>query len=351
MAGAPPSDGGPSVGGQCRRCQKPAGSDTCRVPHPVHLREDCGGCSFQGRREHSFLCRACGQSYSLVSHMNAEGQNGKEEIEGARWCFSGRHTTAPLPPSDQRRVDLSAVALVVGPQLQAQLDELSSEVVTLTVSSAVCFDSSHSFTLNKVLPNLKELHLTDVNFKRVVLTPDTTPQLQKLMLQNVPDDCDLRIVCPRLREVSMHFWRSEDKPEVVSDMLRAATQLERFQSYKLWSNERLEFASPVLQSIIIHRSDSLESLSIWAPVLTELRLQGCFSLDSIEFLNTHPLAAELTAAAACRAPLVVSTVNSNLGAAAKRALQAHPRAVKSDSRFEGPMAATESYFASLHRSL
>jgi hypothetical protein len=112
---------------------------------------------------------------------------------------------------------------------------------------------------------------------------------------------------------------------------------------------------PALRSTSILRSDTLESVSIWAPNLTSLRLHGCFSLERIDFPRTHPLAATLPAGYVCPQPLQVraprarplglraevvnvcpraprplvqvSTENSNLGAAAKRALRAHPRVV------------------------
>lgn len=147
----------------------------------------------------------------------------------------------------------------------------------------------------------------------MVLTEATTPQLRSLQLQNVPESCDLVIRCPELRDVSLHYWRADEKPHVVADMLAAATKLETFDSYKLWSNGALRFASNELTSIDLHRTDSLQALSIWAPKLTHLGLQACYSLDKLEFLTEHPLAAQLPAGFACAAPLRVVTENANLG--------------------------------------
>ena len=79
-----------------------------------------------------------------------------------------------------------------------------------------------------------------------MLTPDTAPQLRVLRLEeNVPDDCDMRVVCPELREASRLYLRGQT--HMVDAMLAAATKLERFDSYKLWSNDSLAFESPNLK--------------------------------------------------------------------------------------------------------
>ena len=315
------------------------------MPHPVDLRQDCGGLFSAGVSTRSFYCEACKQPYRLVSEMRPGGTSGPETLQGALWCFDGQHSAAPLPASDKRRVVPHTVALEAGPGLQAQLDNLPADVETLTVSSG-CYDDRLQFRLDKRLPKLRKLHLIDVCFGKIKLTPETTPALRELRLQNVPEKCDMEIVCPELRDVSLHYWMAHGKPQVLDNMLSAATKLESFDSYKLWSNTALCFASPELTSIDLHRADSLEFVSIWAPRLTSLRLQGCYSLDEIDFPDTHPLAALLPAGFACRQPLEVITLNSNLGAKAVRALRAHPRAVKTRPD-DGPMAPTESVFASM----
>jgi len=282
----------------------------------------------------------------LVSKLRPDGTEAPETLQGALWCFEGRHSAAPLPVSDRRRVVPHTVALEAGPGLQLKLDSLPADVETLTVTSAI-YDEAATFRLDKRLPKLRKLHLIDVSFGKVTLTPETTPELRELRLQNIPNTCDITIVCPELREVSLHYWRAHDKPHVVENMLRAATKLESFDSYKLWSNGALSFASPALTSIDLHRADSLESVSIWAPRLTMLRLQGCYSLNDIEFPATHPLAASLPAGFAFREPLQVITTNANLGPKAMRALREHPRATKTRLDYDGPMSATESVFASM----
>ncbi len=56
--------------------------------------------------------------------MNGNGGRAPPQVEGAEWCFDGRHSAAPLPASDLRRVMPHTVALEAGPGLQAQLDAL-----------------------------------------------------------------------------------------------------------------------------------------------------------------------------------------------------------------------------------
>jgi hypothetical protein len=93
--------------------------------------------------------------------------------------------------------------------------------------------------------------------------------------------------------------------------MKAGTLLILGSRYKLWV-DRLNFASNELTSIDLHRSDSLEWLTLWAPNLRSLGLQACYGLDHIAFLETHPFAARLPSGHA--GPLLqVSTLNSNLG--------------------------------------
>lgn len=158
-------------------------------------------------------------------------------------------------------------------------------------------------------------------------------------------------MCPELREASLLYWRGQT-PDVVDAMLAAATKLEKFDSYKLWSNDSLAFASPNLKEIWIHRSDCLTELSIWAPNLTSLRLQGCYDLEAIEFPASHPLQASLPRGwRRCAEPLVVDTLNSNLGEEALAALRAHPRAVMGQAEPDGPVNPLEAYFASMRSAM
>lgn len=244
-------------------------------------------------------------------------------VGGDAWCFSGAHSAGPLARDDLRRVYPHAVALTVSPRLQAELDALPTDVEQLSIFSTGTFDESLLVSLDRPLPQLRELKLIDVAFARLVLTAETAPKLRTLTLQNLPEGCDAVITPPQLRSVSWHYWSGP--PEVADAMLAAATQLVAFDSYKFRANESLVFASPALLSIDLHRAELLGELTIWAPQLRQLRLQGCYGLDVIRFPADHPLAAALPPDFRCTAPLEVNAQNANLGPAAKAALRAHPR--------------------------
>lgn len=324
----------------CTRCRSSEWSGLCQVPHAVHLRQDRGGLFSRETLENNFFCGACSSDFSLVTHRDS----GMTEVRGAKWCFEGKHTHAELPPTDQRRVFAKAVALEFGPSLQQQIDELPLDLETLTISSLGYYDSSLNFVLDRPLPTLQRLQLVDIHFTKINLIPALTPNIRTLRMQNVPEDCELTVKLPELRQVEVHYWSGNESS--IREMLATATKLESFNSYKLRSNQHLDFASPELTSIDLHRSDTLSSVSIWAPKLIHLGLQACYNLQNIEFLDSHPLSSKLPTSFACRAPLVVNTANALLSFRAKRALHDHPRAVPAAQRHPG--LATESTFAQMH---
>jgi hypothetical protein len=168
----------------------------CRVPHPVHRRQvRMSRSTVGGGMVSECSCEACGGSYQLRGD------------EATSFCFDGVHTTAPIPRQDERRVDPNACHLVAGPQLQAQIERLPEtmpDVRTLTInSSSGGYNEELGATLCVRLPNLRELQLNDVAFDKITLTPETTPDLQMLKMQNVPNESD-----PGLRTgLASTLWR------------------------------------------------------------------------------------------------------------------------------------------------
>ena len=340
------------VGGflTCTRCQEPcAPGSKCRVAHPPHLRQELGMMSGPDGLRASYGCAACEQQYDVVTPWKSKAGGttdglGESHVQGAKWCYAGVHTTAPMPKSDQRRVHTGTVALTAGPSLQAEIDALPTTVQTLTITSGTGFyDDDLSVSFERHLPELRELQLVDVAFSTLVLTEALTPALESLRMQNVPDDCELTLELPRLKDVSIHFLSECD--EVINAMLSHATSLESFDSYKLWVSE-LHFASNELRSVDLHRSDALDTLTLYAPNLERLGLQACYGLDHLTFHDTHPTLSALLPAGYLPPPtLEVNTTNANLGARARRALREHPRVVKSATRHQG--MPTEAHFAGL----
>eukprot|EP00288_Rhodomonas_lens_P007864 CAMPEP_0177723678 /NCGR_PEP_ID=MMETSP0484_2-20121128/18335_1 /TAXON_ID=354590 /ORGANISM="Rhodomonas lens, Strain RHODO" /LENGTH=272 /DNA_ID=CAMNT_0019236119 /DNA_START=420 /DNA_END=1234 /DNA_ORIENTATION=- len=271
-----------------------------------------GGMSGGGEMNSHKFCSACEQQFTVVTrddHPDREPQ-----IKGPKWCFSGNHTTLPLAATDKRRCFPNTVALQVGPRLQEEI-EAAPEGREGADDPNGGYDDSLRVVLDQRLPALEELQLVDVSFCKICLTEATTPKLQSVRLQNVPDACELKLSLPELRSFSIHYWNGDSG--IINSMLQAATHIESFDSYKLWVDE-LHFASNALTDIDLHSSDSLDTLSIWAPNLARLGVQACYGLNNIRFLDTHPLAAALPPD---HTPprIQVNAANACLGRAAKRA--------------------------------
>lgn len=138
---------------------------------------------------------------------------------------------------------------------------------------------------------LFELGLDGESHFKLHLTAELTPKLTELELRSLPDKCEFHVVLPTLKKFSIdHFAPGHPDGDTgsINRMLAAATKLEIFDAYKLRVVKELNFASNHLKSIVLHRSDSLKVLSIWAPNLEHLSLQGCYSFDRIRILTSHP---------------------------------------------------------------
>jgi hypothetical protein len=317
-------------GEKCTRCLGICNDGLCLVPHPVMERDfTCSTMSSEGFEE-SFFCRACEQTYSLVTTR----PGGKKHQSGPRYCYEGKHTTAPLAKGDARRVQPRSVYLMESSNLQRQIMDIPEDTFNLFITQADgAFNPADKWVFERKLPNLRELRLENVRFSRLVLNSELTPNLRKLKVVNLGDTCDIRVQCPKLRDISIHHLSPNEggrDAEQINEMLRHATQLVRFDSYKLWVRRPLEFASNHLKSIYVQRSDGVEGLRIWAPNLKMLTLQANYQLEFIKFLEDHPLKASLPEG---HVPpkLEVSTINCILTPTAKRDIEAHPTAViKSD---------------------
>mmetsp|Transcript_28825 Transcript_28825/g.72398 ORF Transcript_28825/g.72398 Transcript_28825/m.72398 type:complete len:112 (+) Transcript_28825:310-645(+) len=109
--------------------------------------------------------------------------------------------------------------------------------------------------------------------------------------------------CPQLRELSIFYWNGGDWGWLIN-LLRSATMLEKFDSYKLRVG-CLRFGSNALRSIRLHRAELLTYLALWAPRLENLDLQAAYDLECVEFVDHPALRAQLPAGFTCSAPLRV----------------------------------------------
>mmetsp|Transcript_11687 Transcript_11687/g.14572 ORF Transcript_11687/g.14572 Transcript_11687/m.14572 type:complete len:157 (-) Transcript_11687:413-883(-) len=90
----------------------------------------------------------------------------------------------------------------------------------------------------------------------------------------------------------------------IRDMLRSATNLVKFLSYDMQIKGQLQFASNVLKSLTVIRSNCVEKVSVWAPKLEEFTWRSCDygynersdevdtdHMDGVEvlLLDDHPL--------------------------------------------------------------
>jgi len=92
-------------------------------------------------------------------------------------------------------------------------------------------------------------------------------------------------------------------------MLDIAKKLVTFDAYKLRVGPSLVFASNDLQFINLYRAERVMEVTIWAPRLRELSLQGCFSLTRVKILSDHALRTpDITELSTVR----VNTTNANL---------------------------------------
>jgi hypothetical protein len=297
-------------------------------------------------------CTACHQSYCIITKRPfdlmtglpkplASGESAPEPIiEGPSRCFVGVHTAEELPCNDRRRTFASAVTLKSSSRLQEDIDLLPATVRILAVvkGDASCGSSGaapQALTLARHLPDLEDLSLLDCDFERIVLNGELTPSLRHLRIKNVPNKCSLSIELPSLKSVSIHGLHETDgvlvsRCDVVNTMLRHATSLETFESYKLWV-EDLHFASNELVEVDLHRADALSTLRLFAPNLRKLNLQGCYQLDRIYFEEEKPEALANLAQGSSPPRLDVNTTNARLGRHAKAALKKHPNLVECSS--------------------
>ena len=328
----------------CARCGASMADGGCRVPHPLHLLVDTGSAFGSGESRKSHSCRACGQDYTMVSRLDAAGNElGAPRCEsGTPLCFSGAHTLGPLAADDERRVWRDLADVVADADVQDAIDALDADVRLVKVRSAQWYDDSITPTFARPLARLEVLQLIDVAFRRVALTPETTPALRELEMQNVPEDCEICVRCPELRKVAIRYYPGDEG--WVQAMLDHAPKLRTFDSYKLQRARQLQFAGPELELIDLHRTDCLGALSVWAPRLRHLGLQAAYSLEVLEFPETHPVYSRELPASHVPTPFGVNTMNSCLGEAAKNALRANPRARRAAAAHRG--MPTEAMFAS-----
>ena len=234
--------------------------------------------------------------------------------------------------------------------------EKQADVITLQIDGA-CKPA----TLCHRLTNLTTLRLYECGdvwaenpHLKLHLTAKLTPNLADVELRSLPDNCDFRVVLPTLKRFSVeHFAPGHPDGDTgsINAMLAAATKLEVFDTYKLRAVTQLKFASNNLRYISLHRSESLKVLSIWAPNLKQLDLRGCYSLDRIAILTSHPSLSRDLQRSHEPTTFSVNTRNANLGPSARAALENNRRcAIMENKPTNDPLNLLEAMMGAMART-
>ena len=313
---------------KCIRCLKTVDvAHQCTVPHPTHLLDDCGAQYGGGSNKWMYSCKACGGSFTKES-SDYNGQDTAPITVGPKFCYQGPHTIKPLKDTDERRVFDDMLVLYPGPNLQKQIDDIPNtmpNVRLLVIQSGGGYDDSKGVSLQVCMPKLETLKLIDVCFSKVTLNTMFTPLIEELFMQNIPDECELTVQLPELKSFSMHYYGPPDDDTWIHDMLSTAKKLRTFDSYKLRVGPELHFAGNDIESIRLHRAELLMSLSLYAPNIQDLNLQGCYGLDGeLKILDSHP---NFTRPAGRGSRFTVNTVNACISQSIVRTLENSSRFV------------------------
>ena len=149
------------------------------------------------------------QTYKTkVEWTGSNDRNKKPELVGPQFCFQGQHCLDPLPPEDTRTTNPFTRTIVASPTAQAEIDSLKPDVRLLNIVSSQNYDESIEldFAPATALPNLEEVQLTDVAFRKIRLTRATAPSIKKFTMQNVQGHCDLQLDLPELEECIVRFY-------------------------------------------------------------------------------------------------------------------------------------------------
>jgi hypothetical protein len=151
--------------------------------------------------------------------------------------------------------------------------------------------------------------------RKIVLNPELAPNLTNLKLESFQEQagwfqsdfeqCAVQVECPKLECCEINSYTT-DNFSWFHHMLETATHLETFLSRDLGaSSMRLE--SNHLTHVHVQRGYMLKSLTIWAPRLQQLFLEGPRGMEHLELLESHP-----TMARALPANFHLSTVETCL---------------------------------------
>lgn len=294
----------------------------CQVPHPDYLLREIRTRVSAAETRGEFHCSACDQHYTKCQVRGDTTTT--YEPETAQWCFQGPHTIEAI--DDKRRVCKENITIYADPEdttetFQAKLDAMdASKVRVLVIKFWAGCDDKIKPQLDLEMPLLEEVQLENVDFTKISFTAAKTPLLKRIVMAGVPDDCDIEISCPLLEDFSASFHWGDCY--WLDDMIKAAKGLKYYSSYKL-GVEELALKGKHLEEISIRRNDVLQKVSISAPKLQHLYLQGCYSLEKLLLVEGKK-----------QTKFTVDTTNSCLSGQVERTLQRSKNAIWKEHKLE-----------------
>ena len=112
------------------------------------------------------------------------------------------------------------------------------------------------------------------------------------MIGHQPQDNEWELNLPNLEE--FHMENHEPPVENFARAMVNCPRIKTFYAHKYWHNDKLPgLYLPNCSRFIFRRGDRTLGLRVYLPKVQELTLDGCYGLDSFEFiLEGHPAHAE-----------------------------------------------------------
>ncbi|XP_070195959.1 uncharacterized protein [Littorina saxatilis] len=142
-------------------------------------------------------------------------------------------------------------------------------------------------------PNLETLDVNCQAVKAFNFQAKDYPKLRHLTMENVVGNIEcFDFDLPCLETISLQFVEVVD-PAGFGKSISRSPRLTSFSSYKLWGlyvggGKYHTLVLPNCHSLSLYRSDDLDRLKLWAPMLTSLDLQACYGLREVIILNRKP---------------------------------------------------------------
>jgi len=183
---------------------------------------------------------------------------------------------------------------------QNTFEKLSSSVIGQNMVCLSCMpqyqNCSFKIDFSKViLPQLKNFDLRCQGFKAIHFTKENTPMIESISVDQ-PNGKRLEYFLldnlPHLKSLNLEFVTIVNSTKF-GKSVSSCPNLESIHCYKLWGLgvtgiRPITLVLPKCETLDFYRSDDLDRLKIWAPKLSSLNFQACYSISSVEILDRKP---------------------------------------------------------------